>query len=202
MSNAVFPTNLTGLGWDFVKIPRWSTIVQWSVTRRRTAVGLMQYPVYDYSVVFDVLRTTAAYLEYQTMLGFFNARQGAYDTFLIDDPDDDLVTAQAIGTGDGSTLTFQMVRTLGSFVQPVYDVKNSPTPLIYLNGVLQSSFYSITSAGVLTFTGGHAPGNGVAITATFGYYWRVTFKDDQMNFAKFMQYRYRLDQVDLLGVAP
>lgn len=202
MSNQVFPT-LPGLGFTFVKRPKFYSQVQWSATYRRTSISYTPYPVFDYDLTVDILRTMTPFSELQTLMGFFTNRQGKFDSFLIDDPDDDLVTDQAIGTGDATTLAFQMVRTYGAFVQPVFDIKNSgPTPIVKVAGVvIDPANYTIgyNSSGMLTFAGGHAPGAAQAITATFGYYWRVSFADDTMDFEKFMKYRFQVQGIKLLG---
>jgi hypothetical protein len=79
------------------------------------------------------------------------------------------------GVGDGTTTTFQLARSNDSNVVsvPIYNLQASPTPLIYLNGMLQVSGYTIGSSGLITF--GSAPAGGVVVTATFGYYWPVRF---------------------------
>jgi hypothetical protein len=68
----------------------------------------------------------------QTLLGFYNARQGSFDTFLFTDPDDSSITGQQIGIGDGSTKTFQLLRALGGF----NDIIQAPNVVstVYLTG--------------------------------------------------------------------
>ena len=53
------------------------------------------------------------------MLDFFHARRGRAYGFRLKDFSDFTMAEQSIGTGDGSTATFQLIRTLGSFTQPV-----------------------------------------------------------------------------------
>jgi hypothetical protein len=52
---------------------------------------------------------------------------GGFDTFLFTDPDDNAVAAQTFGVGDGDQDAFQLVRTLGSFTEPVYDLNGAPS---------------------------------------------------------------------------
>lgn len=177
MSNAIFPT-FPGLQYDRKRIPKWSTLVQTSVSGKETRIALWSYPRYTYSVSFDLLRSAAAFTELQTLMGFFNLRQGSFDTWLFDDPEDDSVTAQWIGVGDGHTLSFQLVRSYGAWTDPIKDVQVMSN--VYLAGVNQTSGWSVGSTGLLTFT--TAPGSGVAITATFSYYWRCRFLADEYEF--------------------
>lgn len=199
MSNAVFPS-LIGLGWSVFRTSMWSTLRQQSASGKRMALGLWSSPIYQWDLSFDVLRSGlimgVTYTEQQQVLGFYNARQGRLDTFLYTDADDNSVTGQALGTGNGVTTIFQLLRTLGGFVEPV----NAPNAVtaVYLNGVLQSGgAWSVDAAtGLLTFVA--APGGGVSITADFTYYFRcefaasssggssANFTGDTMSFEKFM----------------
>lgn len=194
MSNAIFPT-LPGLKWDVVKQPQFSTIVHRSISGKEIRGSFWSYPLWTFKVSFEVLRNDATN-ELKTLMGFFLQRQGSYDTFLFEDPDDKTVTGQTIGTGDGTTTLFQLIRTFGGFVEPVFNLNG--TPSIYLNGVLQTSGYSVGSTGIVTFTA--APGNGVAITADFSYYFRVRFTQDQAEFSKFMKDLWELKKCEFVSV--
>src|ERR1017187_5177878 len=110
MSNAVLPV-LAGLGWPVVKTPMFSTKVQRAVSGKEYRTAYYQYPLYTFSILFDLLRDVAAYLEQQELLGFFLARQGSFDNFLYTDPNDCVVTAQVFETGDGVNALFPLVRT-------------------------------------------------------------------------------------------
>ena len=52
-------------------------------------------------------------------MGFFLQLQGQFGTFLYTDPDDNAVAGQAFATGDGTTTSFTMMRSLGGFLEPV-----------------------------------------------------------------------------------
>ena len=175
MSNEIFPV-LPGLKWNQVKTPVFTTLIQRSVSKRESRAATNFYPLYQWDLSYELLRQGGAFAELQTLLGFYLRRQGALDDFLSDDPTDDSVAGQVIGTGDGGTLAFQLVRYFGGWVDLVTDVKASPAPVIYVNGsAVSPSLYSIgmTASGILTFNS--APANGAAITADFSYYWRVRF---------------------------
>jgi uncharacterized protein (TIGR02217 family) len=130
-----------------------------------------------------VLRTAAAYAELQQLIGFYNARQGQFDDWLYSDPDDNAVTAQQFGVGDGVTTQFQLVRTFGGFTEPVTNLVSTGFP-VYLNGTQIFTGVSTISSGILTFT--TAPAAGVALAWSGSYYWRVRFDDIDLTLEKMM----------------
>lgn len=194
MSNAVFPV-LPGLTWDVMKIPTWSTRVQQSVSGKEIRLATFSYPIWHFKLIYELLRDDATN-ELTTLMGFYNQRQGAFDSFLYRDPSDNGITAQLIGIGNGTTTAFQIVRAYGGFVEPIYNLNGSPS--IYLNGVLQSSGYNVNSTGLVTFSA--APAAAVAITATFNFYYRVRFKNDLLEFNQFMLNLWELQQCELVSV--
>jgi hypothetical protein len=110
MSNAVLPT-LIGLAWDLVKSPQWSTLVQRASSGKETRATYYSSPVRSWALKYELLRTTTLLPELQTLEGFFNARQGRFDSFLYSDPSDNTVAAHGFGAGDGATTAFQLQRT-------------------------------------------------------------------------------------------
>src|SRR6476620_7951568 len=106
MSTQVFPS-LVGLGWDVVRTPMWSADITRSVSGKEVRVNYWTYPLYKWELVYDFLRSDSTNLELQSLFGFFNARRGSYESFQYQDADDNAVTDQAIGTGNGSTVDFQ-----------------------------------------------------------------------------------------------
>lgn len=185
---AVLPT-LIGLGFNVTRAPIWSTNVSRSMSGKRNAIGFYSSPLYQYELTYDVLRSDSVNLEYQSLLGFFNSLHGNLTPFLYTDPDDYTVTLQQIGVGDGVTLAYQLVRTLGGFSEPI--LAPNTVSKVYVDGVDQAGFWTVSAygtaaPGVITFSGGHAPTSGKAITATFTYYWPCAFDDATMSFEKFM----------------
>lgn len=200
MSNAIFPT-LAGLKFGVTRTPTWNTTRKTSVGGREFRAANMLYPTYRYKLAYEFLRDLRSGVdELRTLVGFFNARQGSFDSFLFNDTDDNSVTAQNIGTGNGSTTQFQLTRTFGGFTDPVYDVNG--TPLIYKAGALQTltTHYTLSSTGLVTFV--TAPTAGQAITWTGGYYWRVRFEQDATEFEEFMNQLWQARSVELRTVKP
>jgi len=181
MSTAAFPT-LTGLGWSVKRSPKWSTRVQTAVSGKETRIALWSYPRWQWDLSFEFLRGDPVHAEFQALAGFFNARQGQFDSFLYTDADDNSVTGQAIGTGDGATAAFPMVRSFGGFTEPVL----APTLVsaVYVAGVAQP--VSVWSVGGTMLVFATAPAAGAAITADFSFAFPCRFTEDQLDFEKFM----------------
>jgi len=190
----LFPT-LAGIGFPVRRSPEWKTLRQESVSGKQYPVGLMAYPLWNWELPFDLLRSTAAKVELQTLQGFINQQNGGAIPFAYNDSHDNTVTAQAngVGTAGGQTV-FQLVRTWGGFTEPVVAVHGAFT--VYLDTVAQeTTAYTITDGGVLTF--GTAPGAGVAITWTGFYYWLVTFPEDLQEFEEFMYHLWSAKNIRL-----
>ncbi len=150
MGTSVFPT-LAGLEYPVEKTPIWSSTLQENVSGKETAIGFFSYPRYELKLSFNFLRSDSTNAELQSLMGFFNLRSGNYDTFLFDDADDDSVTAQAIGTGNGSTAAYQLVRAYGGYVEPI--LAPHTMTAVYLAGVsIPTAGYSAPTNGALTQT--------------------------------------------------
>lgn len=184
MSNAVFP-DLPGLKWSTSKAPIWKTRVQESVSGKELRTALMSFPRWRYSLAYEVLRAETVYQELQTLVGFFNARRGSWDSFLYLDPDDNAVAAQQFGVGDGATKDFQLTRPFGGFVEPVQNVNGAPA--ITKGGVLQATpgDYSLSATGLVSFVA--APAIGVPLAWTGSYYVRCRFERDTEEFTQFLK---------------
>jgi len=196
MSSDVYPV-LPGLTYTVHRQPTWKTQIQTSISGRETRIRRWLFPKYQYSLAYEFLRETTPLTEFSTLLGFFNEHGGSFDTWLFDDVDDNSIANQQIGVGDGTDKTFQLVRSFGGFVDPV--TAPNAVSAVYINGVLQASGWSVdSSTGILTFV--TAPGAGLSIAATFTFYWRCRFVDDQIDFEKFQNKLWQIGQVDFITV--
>jgi uncharacterized protein (TIGR02217 family) len=181
MSNAVLPM-LRGMSFPVEKTAVWKTKTQTHVSGKETRLNLWSYPLWQWSLSYDVLRSDAVNAELQSLVGFFNARQGSYDSWLFNDPDDNVISAQAFGVGDGTTRAFQLSRTFGGWNEPVTAI-NAITQ-VTVNGTPTSAYTLSQFTGLLTFT--TAPAASAVLAWTGSYYWRVRFMDDQTTVSKFM----------------
>lgn len=207
MSSQVFPT-FAGLGWDIERVPMWDTIVQESQSGKETRIANWSYPRWQWTLAFNALRQGAvhgvAYTELQQLAGFYNARQGRFDSFLYTADDDNSVTAQALGVGDGVTAAFQLVRAWGGFVEPV--LAPNVVSKVYVDGVdagganWSVSNWGSASPGIITFAGGHIPTAGQVITADFTYYFPCRFVDDNIVFNKFVSNMYEGKKISFISL--
>jgi len=196
-----FPT-LSGQGWSVHKKPTFNTIVASAASGREVRDSLWQYPLWEFELVFEGMDSTSSSYpglgaqSLQSLMGLFLQSGGQFGTFLYADPTDNSVTAQGIATGDGSTTTFTMGRSLGGFTEPVGWVTSISN--VYLNGVNHPSGWSLTTPNSLVFNS--APGSGVVITASFAYAFNCRFLDDREDFEQFMQNLWKVDSLKFRSV--
>jgi uncharacterized protein (TIGR02217 family) len=202
MSSEIFPA-LAGLSYPVVRTPIFKTLVQQTASGGETRAALQLYPRWQYTLSFDFLRDDATD-EFRTLLAFFLARKGSFDSFLFLDIDDCSVTGQQIGDGDGGQVQFQLVRSLGGFDEPIL----APIVVTSLTvaGVTQTEGTDfgvgnwengVTPNGTINFYGA-PPAAGAPIVASFTYCWPVRFLADQYDFAKFMNRLWEQKKLDFI----
>ncbi len=187
----VYPA-LPGRKIDFALTPEFRTLKFTSESGKRQHFGVMSLPIWHLSLNYDFLREESAFGELESILGFFLLRNAALEPFLIKVPHDNFRASQFLGTGDGVTAKFQMTRDYGGFREPVYGVDAGFT--VTVNGVLTVAFTELD--GEITFYA--APASGAALLVqSIGYYYRVTFKSDQLDFNRFLFNLWELKKVEL-----
>jgi uncharacterized protein (TIGR02217 family) len=201
----IFPT-LPGLAWGVTKTPTFQTRIQRAASGRELRALDYPCPLWQFSLIYDFLRDNpaAGYDELRTLTGFFMLCQGAFGTFLFQDPSDYQVVGQQMGIGDASNTTFQLQRAMGTtlpgggFFEPI--VAPNIVGAIYLNGITQNpATYSVDPAtGLVTFN--VAPGTAQIITADFSYYFRCRFIDDKYDFENFMYRLWQLKKLTFISV--
>lgn len=196
MGNAVYPT-LPGLMFPQQRIVIAPPVqVRTTPSQREYRARDSTRPRYQYGLPYEFLKTGKRGSELQTLVGFYTARGGPFDTFLFTDPDDNTVTGQQFGVGNGSTTTWQLTRSFGGFAEPIDYLNGSAS--VYRNGVLATSGVTVSAAGLVTFS--TAPGAGVVLTWDGSFYRRVRFLGDRMDTARFITDLYEAKKVELLSV--
>ena len=216
MSNLLFP-KIRGLAWSVKKTPTFSTEIQESLAGREVRLQNFQNPVWEFTLTYDYLlndprtRDENEQTPLETLVGFFLARGGQFDDFLLNESDltgrleDSVYSGQPIGTGDGATKSFQIVRNIGGFLEAVQNPMNQ-VATVYLNGVskAQGTDYTVAN-GVVTFT--VAPGLGINVTADFIMLQRVRFHTggsrsgkEGIEFSNFYFNLYECKEVQLITV--
>jgi uncharacterized protein (TIGR02217 family) len=201
----IFPT-LPGLAWSVIKAPTFQTRIQRAVSGHELRALDYPYPLWQFTLVFAFLRDNpeAGFDELRSLMGFYLLCQGAYGTFLFQDPSDFQISGQYLGTGDSSTYIFQLQRTMGTslpsggFTEPIVAPKEIKA--IYFDGLIQnSSIYSVNqSTGLVSFT--TPPSTGLVITADFSYWFRCRFVDDSYSFENFMYQLWQLKKLSFISV--
>src|SRR5258707_15877046 len=162
MSNLLFP-KVRGLGWTITKNPTFSTEIQSSLAGREVRVQNFQNPIWEFTLAYEYLlndprsRDESEQTPLETLVGFFLARGGQFDDFLLNLTDltgrleDSVYSGQPIGAGDGSTKSFQLVRNFGGFLEAVQNPMNQ-SATVYVNGVakVQGTDFTIAN-GLVTF---------------------------------------------------
>ena len=196
MSNLVYP-ELPGLAFGVIRGQIWRNKVAETDSGREFAQAIWSGPRRRYRLKYEFLRSGAVYAEMQTLLAFFNAHQGSFDTWRFRDPDDHEVTDEPLGTADGVRTTWQAAREFAGLVEPVYELDGAP--VLKVDGVATTAL-TVGANGLITFD--TAPPNGAAITWSGAYFWRCRFLTDQMDFEKFMQDLWQLGQVEFKTQKP
>ena len=216
-----FP-NLTlprGLGWNYKKSPKYSTIMQVPQSMRHPAVATLQQGViYEFELVFNYLKvagvTTANDVAY--LQAFYEALRGGYGWFTFDPSQynlDTLSVSQDItqivngfsGVGDGVTTVFPLWRStsaLGGGSVTFCEMIQNVTGLfgVYVNGVLQSfgSFTQTNFPASITFSVAPPANQVVSWNGTYNYLCR--FDEDQLDFNEFMYQLWELKSLRLESI--
>lgn len=139
--------------------------------------------------------------EIEVLIAFFHAvGQGQEGLFLFRDFTDDTFD-NVIGTGDGATATFQLVKryAVGSYV----GIRRLTTPVdgtvaIALDGVLVSAFVLDYATGVVHFAA--PPGAGVVVSAAGEFEVVCRFAQDHLPITRVAPHAYSCGQIDIVEV--
>ncbi len=129
-----------------MKTPMWQTAKTYTPTGKSIRIARQAMPRWGFSLKFSYLNRLQRYPfvamvpvaaalidvsnlvanDFNALAGFVNGRQGAYDSFLFEDPTDEAVAQAQMGTGDGSSLSFQLTRQMGEFAENVQNINGTP----------------------------------------------------------------------------
>ena len=191
MSDAVYPT-LPGLAWNATWTPTFRTRIQTAVSGKEYRASMMANPIYHVTLQYEFLRQDAR-RELSRLAGFFLERRGAFDSFLIEHDTDNTVTDQPIGTADGLTRQFQLLRSFGSaFAEPVQNIKQISGIKVNGNAVA----YTVSATGVVTLESASAAG---VVTWSGSYYYRARFSKDSQEYKNFMNKLWSTGSIELIA---
>lgn len=176
MSNEVF--NFTPDS-PFDEELRWETIVSESEGGKEQRYQKWQRPKRTFKIRLDARYIT----ETNNIWRFYNRHKGRYDSFLFQSPNENPVTAETVGSGDGIKSVFYLG---GSVDVGTGDLIVTPSSAAVTRSVggtgdyLSFTTYSIDEAiGQLT-TNSILP-SGDVLRAGYNFRYRVRFKDDMIS---------------------
>ena len=164
MSDSVFP-DLIGLQYPIKKTPTWHTIQQRGLTGIPKYLQLYTYPWYDITLSFSYLSDENSESDdIRTLMGFYNNVGGSGQDFLFADilMEDNNASDVVFGTGDGSSTTWYLTKTYGTFTEPIYGILVAPVITSTLDKTVTTltagTDYTWTTKGLITFA--KAPASG------------------------------------------
>lgn len=200
MTLAQFPV-LPGIGWKISRILVTNTKILTADSGVEYRSQTWSYPRRKFTIPVSFLRQYGSFVEQAALEGFILSAAGMFANWFYDDPFDDTATNQSIGVGNAAQLAFPLVRTYGGFTEPIFycaSVQN-----VYLNGAVQASGYSLTQTGPYgndTITFATPPGNGVAVTADFKFYYVCRLQNDENEMINDFSGLWSMKSIDFYSV--
>lgn len=200
-------------GFSVRKKPVFANIVQQAVTGREITAAVQSYPLWEFDLVYEILRSQtqnqvldtykSPFTEFEQLATVYLVCSGPYGRFYYDDLSDNSRLGQVIGTADGVSDEYRAYRSIGStsdWLEPVGGINDNETINIYFDGVLQSTSIWSVSSDKQNFVFTSPPGAGVVITADFYYYYLCQFLDDTVDFEQFMSNRWAVKSLKFRSV--
>lgn len=196
MSDLIYPV-LPGLAPKVGRKPVWKSDIHEAWSGEETVISRRQFPRWTYTLTYEVLRSDAALPERAQLMAFFNRHRGSGESFLFVDEEDNAVVDQNFGTTDGSTTTFQLVRMIDSWIEPVWAVTGTPVIKRGSATLVAGTDYTIGSLGQVVMS--IAGVSGLALTWTGSYAMRARFANDEMGFERFLRGLWQVGSVELIS---
>jgi len=210
----IFPS----LPQDFpIKLsPVLDTTIGTTKSLREMRVAQQTYPLWDIEISFEELvdqtqnqtpyAPFAGYEQFQQLVQLWLSMYGQTQVFAFSCPWDNSRANQLIGTGDGKTYVFTIVRTWGLGNQATTDpvgMVNAITS-VQVGGitvpstkyfVARDKLYFIDAKGFI-----YPPAANEAITMTFSYYYLCRFVEDEQDFEEFAKNRWNVSSLKFRAV--
>lgn len=201
MSNlAIFP-ELMGLTMEITMTPSFSTGVSTSSNGKETRTAYQDYPKWDFNMSYEWLpNRKRGKRDLETIIGFWLERQGSFESFLLDVPETPIEEMILLGTGDGTTTTFPLLRTVGTFVEPAGGVEDKLKVQLFLDNVpvAFTAFNMAANDRDVVFTA--APAVSKQIRAVYTPLYRVRFTEDSAEFSRFSTLLWELQEISFRSV--
>ena len=162
--------------------PRFSTSIQTALSGIEQRIAEWDIARCEYDVGYAVRGKTSLLSE---VIKLWRDRRGSAYPFRFKDWSDFQATNVAIGTGNGSLASFQLVKVYSVIFETIRAIQLpvSGTVQIKVAGVTktETTHYTVDySTGLITFTTGNIPAAAQAITATFEFDVPVRFTEDAL----------------------
>lgn len=133
---------------------------------------------------------------------FYVARKGAFDTFLFQNPNESPVTAETVGSGDGSTSIFYLGSQVDFATGDLTVISGSDTLTRSVKGTgdyLAFSTYTINNSTGQITTNVALP-SGDVLRANYSFYYVVRFRDDKLQREAFATqlWNYGVDLIEVI----
>ena len=147
-----------------------------------------------YTITGGVVRPGEA----TALTAFFEARRGRLTPFRYSDFADNAAVSESIGTGDGHTTAFPLIKSYADYRRPIRKpVAGSVT--VAVNGVAVTSGWSCDpTTGIVTFA--TAPVAGATVAASFTFDTPVRFDTDRLEIALESSGAVRIEPFGLIEV--
>jgi hypothetical protein len=174
----------------------------------------LQDPLFDFGLDFEFLRDRSATDELATLLQFFEQRQGAFDSFLLNLPD--LTQNPLDGAAEGIALAADgnmCVPMLTAIGETIYEANDALAWVLKNNGTTLVQNIDYTLYNSANTASGELNANGIAyrgwvaklassvtpgtITGDLAWYYRVRFAHDSQDFEAFSYQLYEAQSVKL-----
>ncbi len=173
--------------------PRFSTSISTLSGGQEKRRAKFTFPLYDLDVSYDLLTLADA----RTIWQFYKDRQGSFGTFYFYLPYLETFEGEYCGTGDGSTVTFDVPgKTISSYT--VYDAGSAQTEGGGNDYVIEQGV-GVEGAARITFNTAPASGNHITIDFRGYYRFKVRFEEDNLPFEVFAQKLVKMG-IKLVGV--
>jgi uncharacterized protein (TIGR02217 family) len=176
-----------GITWPVKRMPSGKTIRHEAIQGKRTLLPQMVTPRWSWEIAYEFLRSlqygAGSFPDLEGLSAFYLAQMMGGTCFAYTDDEDNAVTAQGFGQGDGTTTTFQLVRARGGYTEPV--LLPAITGLT-VAGVAKTAGtdFTLGDKGIVTFTS--APAGGAALQWTGTFAWLCRFAEDSLDLSRFM----------------
>lgn len=209
MSDELFP-ELPGLEWELTKTPIFNTKIMTSVNGRELRASYQAVPKYAFTMSFAFLRENKGHKELQILQSFFEARRGAFDSFLYKAPEDNKFNCSFIG--DGVTTTYQLYKSQGIAQVAIgntleYTQQSNPDMWNQIESksmwvaeeklMWSADTVGVTKDGMFVLSEPLDEGQKIHITGT--YFYRCRFKDDEQQYTHFMTQLWKASKVEMIG---